>query len=273
MKILSIDIGIKNMAYIIIEHKNNSENFEIIKWDIINLCNIIPNCSNTKCNNKARFTKNNIFFCKKHTKYEEYKIPTINIKTLAKQNIKNLLTIAKENEINLVNTKAKQEIIKSIEDYISNNCFDVIEDLNANNVKLIDIGINLKNECDKLFKIIDLESIDNIILENQISPIANRMKTIQGMITQYFIDNNNNNIEFISSINKLKYFINNEKLSYNERKKKSIIITKQLLELTNKNNDINFFIKHNKKDDLADCFLQAIYYLITFNKFIKPDIF
>ena len=46
MKVLSIDIGIKNMAYIILEHNENNDNFEIIKWDIMNLCNIIPNCSN-----------------------------------------------------------------------------------------------------------------------------------------------------------------------------------------------------------------------------------
>ena len=266
MKVLSIDIGIKNMAYIIIEHKEDSENFEIIKWDIINLCNIVPNCSNNKCSCKAKFSKNDRFFCKKHTKNEEYKIPTINTKTLVKQNMKTLINIAEENSIVFDKSYSKQELLKTIEDYVYNNCFDIIEEINANNVKLIDLGISLKLECNKLFEIIDLFSIDMIILENQISPIANRMKTIQGMITQYFIDNNNHNIEFISSINKLKFFLNNEKTTYNERKKKGILITKELLEKKNKNAEIEFFIKNSKKDDLADCFLQAIYYLTTFNK-------
>tara|TARA_Y100000389_G_scaffold10942_2_gene10147 strand:- start:2610 stop:3422 length:813 start_codon:yes stop_codon:yes gene_type:complete len=266
MRVLSIDIGIKNMAYIILEHNENSDNFEIIKWDIMNLCKIIPNCSNIKCNCKAKFSKNNTFFCKKHTKNEEYKIPVINTKTLVKQNIKNLLVIIEENNITYEKEKNKNEIIKTIEDHVSNTCFDIIEDVNANNVKLIDLGINLKNECNKLFETIDLHSIDIILLENQISPIANRMKTIQGMIAQYFIDNGNYNIEFISSANKLKLFLNNEKTTYSERKKKGILITKELLEKKNKLNDGLFFSKHSKKDDLADSFLQCIYYLVTFNK-------
>ena len=105
-----------------------------------------------------------------------------------------------------------------------------------------------------------------IIIENQISPIANRMKTIQGMIAQYFIDNGNYNIEFISSANKLKLFLNNKKTTYNERKKKGILITKELLEKKNKLNDEIFFSKDSKKHHLADCFLQCIYYLVTFNK-------
>jgi hypothetical protein len=116
------------------------------------------------------------------------------------------------------------------------------------------------------------------------------MKTIQGMISQYFIDCNNYNIKFISATNKLKPFINKEnkyisdykdycnvndikdakdikdkKLSYNERKKLSIFYTKQLLEHKNMCVEHSFFIKHSKKDDLADCFLQGIYYLENFN--------
>lgn len=266
MRVLSIDIGIKNMAFIILEHNENDSNFEIIKWDIINLCNIIPNCSNIKCNNKAKFSKNNNYFCKKHTKNEEYKIPIINTKTLVKQNIKNLLNIIEENNITYEKEKNKNEIIKTIEEYVCKNCFDTIEDVNANNVKLIDLGINIKIEFNKLFQTIDLQSINMILLENQISPIANRMKTIQGMTAQYFIDNGNHNIEFISSVNKLKLFLNNEKTSYNERKKKGILITRELLEKKNKNNELDFFIKHSKKDDLADSFLQCIYYLVNFNK-------
>ena len=266
MKVLSIDVGIKNLAYILIEHNSNDSNYNIIDWNVLNLCNFIPNCCNEKCKFKAKFSKENKFFCKKHTKNEDYKIPTINTKTLNKKNIKEIIQIAETNNIIIEKNSNKNELIKIIEDHINNTCFDLIEEPNANNVNLIDLGINLKIECNKLFEKLDLNSIDQIILENQISPLANRMKTLQGMISQYFIDNGNYNIEFISAINKLKLFIKNQKTSYSERKKLSIIYSKELLEKNNKTLEMDFFIKHSKKDDLADCFLQAIYYLNTFNK-------
>ena len=92
------------------------------------------------------------------------------------------------------------------------------------------------------------------------------MKTIQGMIAQYFIDCNNYNIEFMSSANKLKLFNNTKKTTYSERKKLGIKYTQELLLKKNMMSHLEFFNKNNKKDDLADCLLQGIYYLHTFNK-------
>ena len=40
------------------------------------------------------------------------------------------------------------------------------------------------------------------------------MKTLQGMIAQYFIMKNKTSIEFVSSTNKLKLFIGNKKTTY-----------------------------------------------------------
>ena len=92
------------------------------------------------------------------------------------------------------------------------------------------------------------------------------MKTIQGMIAQFFIMNNINNIEFISASNKLKNYITN-KTSYNERKKISIKIT---LDIITKENCLiewqEHFNKHSKKDDLADSFLQGLWYIKEYHK-------
>ena len=318
MKILSIDIGIKNLAYVILEcdvndkkininELKNFKDFKIIKWDVINLCNKLISCNEQCCSKEAKFHKNNVFYCKNHTKKTEYSLPTCNIKTLHKQSLANLLMLIEQYQIKIEKPLNKASLIKVIEEYLNCTCFEAIETVNANNINLIDIGISIKTELNELFKHFDLSTIDQIILENQISPIASRMKTIQGMISQYFIDCNNYNIKFISATNKLKPFISKEnkyvndykhycnvneskdtkdtkdtkdakdakdtkdakdvkdkKLSYNERKKFSIFYTKQLLEHRNMTQDLAFFIKHSKKDDLADCFLQGFYYLENF---------
>lgn len=264
MKILSIDIGIKNLAYIVLESNNN--NFNIIKWDIINLCNTISNCSS--CIKTAKFCKNDKFFCNIHSKKSEYKIPTIDTKNIHKQSFKNITLIANDHNINYDKNINKKELIELIKKYFEKDYLEPVLKVNANDIKLIDLGINLRSEFNKLFSSNDIESFDIILLENQISPIANRMKTIQGMLAQYFIDNGNYNIEFISASNKLKILNDNKKTTYNERKKLGVDFTKNLLIKNNLNTNLEFFCENKKKDDLSDCFLQGIYYLNLHNKII-----
>jgi hypothetical protein len=275
MKLLSIDIGIKNLAFIIIE-SNETNDFKIIKWDVINLCSNTNNCSHHLCKKQPAFFKNNTYYCKVHAKKTEYSIPLCNIKTLHKLSLKKLIALA--DEYNLVYTKSsnKSSMLALLEDHLTSHCLEAVETVSANTINLVHIGINIKDRLNELFKDYNILTLDKIILENQISPLANRMKTIQGMIAQYFINYNNYNIYFISAINKLKSFLkdkstisdnntistsNTSKITYAQRKKLSIFYTKEVLKKYNMNNELSFFSSHSKKDDLADCFLQAYYYI------------
>jgi hypothetical protein len=88
------------------------------------------------------------------------------------------------------------------------------------------------------------------------------MKTLQGMIAQYFIMNNVNDIHFISASNKLKDFLANKQTTYSERKKKGIEVCEELLLNNEKISEhITLFENSKKKDDLADCFLQGLWFL------------
>ena len=123
---------------------------------------------------------------------------------------------------------------------------------------LVEYGCIMKN---KFNKVLNKEVIDIVLVENQIGPLALRMKTLQGMIMQHFIEKDINAIYEISASNKLKEFLSIKKTSYNERKKASIEFTEKIL-LEQKNIDwLDMFKKHKKKDDLADCYLQARWYL------------
>jgi hypothetical protein len=95
------------------------------------------------------------------------------------------------------------------------------------------------------------------------------MKTIQGMIVQYFIMSNLNvsNIEFISAANKLKDCDAKDKEKYSDRKK--LGIAKCLGILTDDfrfHEHLGYFNSHKKKDDLSDAFLQGMWYYSTLHQ-------
>ena len=260
MKILSIDVGIKNLAFCLFEYID--EQYEILNWDVIDICDSENKkmCQTNKCKKLAKYEKNGKCFCKTHAKQGKFRIPNkqSNIKFIKKMKIKEVQEYCKIEDINVDKCKLKQEFINEIELFISDKFYDTIHDKNANNMTLIELGKNMVTRFDAIF---NEHTIDYVLIENQISPIANRMKTIQGMIAQYFIMRDVNQVEFISAANKLKGLVEG-KTTYKERKKLSIeIVQKQFDE----NNKIakwsDTFNTHKKKDDLADSFLQGLWYL------------
>jgi len=102
-----------------------------------------------------------------------------------------------------------------------------------------------------------ISQVDVVLVENQIGPLASKMKMIQGMVIQYWVSRHAK-IECISACNKLKLF-HVGKTTYAERKKLSIHHTLSILESNHM--DVTQFVQHKKKDDLADTFLQGIWYL------------
>jgi hypothetical protein len=72
MRVLSIDIGIKHLAFCIMERVNNT--YDILFWNVINLmpdedCDKICNGNNkngTKCNRKSSMKFNRLCYCKNH---------------------------------------------------------------------------------------------------------------------------------------------------------------------------------------------------------------
>jgi hypothetical protein len=277
MRILSIDVGIKNMSFCLFETVDEAKNTKILKWDNIDLSEAeshkcIEIDKNGLCDKPAKFIKNGNCYCLKHSKKHNYLQPTQDLTPsyLNKQKIQSLIDIADKYKIKYENPPKKAILTELLIDFMNTYCYTAVEKTNASKIDLVTIGKNIQHKFDE---ILDgyFQSIDTIIIENQIGPIANKMKTIQGMISQYFIMKNNNiRIEFISAANKLKDFIakdkkdnkDNKKIDYKQRKKLGI---QTCLEMVSTNFRFKewetFFIKHTKKDDLSDCFLQGIWYI------------
>jgi len=247
------------------------------------------------------------YFCNKHAKLSKYKIPTseLDIKKIRKMklvdikelmvkynfgvspiecSVASLVIISGEkgekgekHENKIINKKpnsnTKDELINMIKQELHKNYLEHIENVKAMDVDLVTIGKNMMQELDKVLEMgglcVSNPKIDIAIIENQISTIASRMKTLQGMIAQYFIMKHTPHIEFISAANKLKMFMTKKKTTYTERKAESVEITNELLETKEEFVEFKGYLnKNKKKDDLADCFLQGIYYL-TLKNMIK----
>jgi hypothetical protein len=270
MKILSIDVGIKNLAFCLFDKSPTAEHFKVTKWDIIDIseqentiiCGFVE--KNEICIKPAKFKKDDKCYCLKHSKKQQIQIPTSEQKPafINKQKIQKLYEIAESHNIKYQPKTKKADLVKLINEHINLKYFQTIESKKAADVDLFNIGLNIKTKFNKLFE--NEAKIDYVIIENQIGPLAIRMKTIQGMIVQYFIMSNLNveHIEFISASNKLKDCDVKDKSKYSDRKKLGIA---KCLELITKDfrfvEHVDYFNKHKKKDDLSDSFLQGMWFI------------
>lgn len=288
-RILSFDVGIKNLAYCLIEvcdvydNSNNisSNTYRIIKWDIANLCGDPLACCHAGCGTKGIYYKNSISYCKRHclslikTGQVPYSIPPCNSEVSASfvrdQDSCSSTKLRKLAKLfGLATTKVPvDELREELAEKIEKEYFEIGATTSAKDMDLVVIGKAMADYLDKLlFDECDKLPIsgyypDTVLIENQVSPIANRMKTIQGMLAQYFICKDRyTDIHFISASNKLKdHTMSGDKTSYAERKAMGITVTHDWLKQHNLTEWELMFSKHKKKDDLADAFLQAKWFI------------
>ena len=253
MKILSFDIGIKNLAYCLVDEK------KLYDWRVINLLREECNCNINNCKNNVCYIYNNLIFCKKHIDKDLFLFKKEYLVTnIRKKSNRDILKLIKE--FNIEPGKKKEENVTILKKYYETNSYKPYKKPNSNTVDLIKIGKNLNSVFNELFK--DTQ-YDVVLIENQIGPLANRMKTLQGMITQYFIMKNKE-VRYISSQNKLK-LIDTKGKNYKQRKQIAIDYVPIILnKLTIKNNSDNVFSELKKKDDLSDCLLQAWSYIANY---------
>ena len=310
MKVLSIDVGMKNLAYCLFEHGANDDanddanagaktpesmmkQVSIVAWDTVNLCDTVkpiapPTCSIAGCKFTAKFvhaatTATESYYCTRHANSSGYKLPLqpsiASPRILKKMTLDELKAFSGEylsTSIPEKSNKSKLKLLQHVAIALAAEYLVAVTTkpkvISAASLDLITIGRNMHQRFDALPHL--ASGLDVVIIENQLSTLATRMKTLQGMITQYFIMRGVPDIQYVSATNKLKLFssgssntgtsANDDKADYADRKKRSIEITRTLIpahaHATLK------FENHKKKDDLADCFLQGIWWLCTREK-------
>jgi len=299
------------MAYCVLSSTQNTDApITIHDWNVLSMieeaapaifpCNCMIAGKNKKiepkqCNKASKYSKNDQYFCDRHAKiYKQYIIPTKkhSCAFIKKQKVPDLIALCNTHMLLLnrdAKTLKKEQLIEILSGFYKQMCFDPIVTLkskNANEIDLIHIGKSIKRLFDQLP---DIDSITHVLIENQISPIANRMKTIQGMLAQYFIMKNDNiHIDFVSSSHKLNQFkqiqANREPTNaivehsagasantqldnsgktnphYKAHKSDGITYCQEILEKNATLTQWNLSMNTRKKDDLADAFLQGMWY-------------
>lgn len=221
MLLLSIDIGIKNLAHCLLQV---GDTVQILDWGVIDLTDT-PKCS--CCVKPALYRMQAGAFCKKH-------IPILpKVHGLAKQELE-LICVA-----NGINPSSRSEMAVAL------TSFKKRETIKPRNMVEISRAIALAYER--------FPQVDVVLVENQ---MATKMAVIQGMVIQYWVLKCK--VEVVSPTNKLK-MLNAGKTTYAERKKLSVAHTRTLLKSLGLNE--TEFETHRKKDDLADTFLQAMWYI------------
>jgi len=296
MNILSFDVGIKNLAYCLVNVVDaNSKKFDILDWGVINLMSsqsdTVSNVCIT-CNKKATLQTmaGDRHYCTIHAKKDTHFKPIDNnfkeftvVHSIDKIPMKRLNEFIAANSILIPGGKKllKGQLLEIVKKFIADwrfvKCGSGEKKKKANDFDLVGLGIALRDKLDATFSPETRAKINKIVIENQIGPLAIRMKSLQGMITQYFIMKGLEDISDISASNKLKMFEGSEllyeadsddeeakkggpgdKTKYKERKAKSVEIVAKLVDGMPKWGDV--FKNQSKKDDLADSLLQALWY-------------
>ena len=306
VKVLSIDVGMKNLAYCLFEYDPDFGEFKtpeldpdsmmqlvnIVAWDTVNLCDaastdvpIVPVlCTQPGCKFAAKFAHATdatvtTRYCTRHANASGYKMPLqpsiASSKSLKKMTLEQLRVFSGEYlsiPIPEKCEKSKMKLLQHLNAAIADEYLVAVTTkpkvISAASVDLITIGRNMHQRFDALPHL--AAGVDVVIIENQLSTLATRMKTLQGMITQYFIMRGVPDIRFISATNKLKLFSKegdeggkadkSDKSDYADRKKRSMEITRALI-AEHAPEHIGLYDKHKKKDDLADCLLQGLWWL------------
>ena len=249
MKLVSFDVGLRNLAVCVLEGTSRS-NVKILHWEVIDVMAESVGLSKPlcyKCKKSANWVNNGKYSCKPHTTTTG-KLPTK--KSLNEKTIDQLQQTA----IGLnVQGKTKKELVESLyEHYKTNTWTRCVK--STKQVSVVDLADPIAKALESRRS--TWEHADLIAFEQQPDK---RMLCVQAMLHMWFVCQGYR-CKGVSATHKLTNIVTlqDSTKTYKGRKNTGIIHAQELVKDNNWN---TFMMKHPKKDDLADCFLQGVWLL------------
>lgn len=224
MLVLSIDVGMKNLAHCLLKVDHVPE---VLDWDVVDLTGS-EKCF--KCVKTA--TVKGLFgaACAKHK-------PVFKTTGVKKEGMESLCV---QYGIQL---GSREDMAKRLAEYKKTTPY-------------VSTPVSRGRELSAAYARFDAYAIDVVLIENQ---MAAKMAVVQGMLTQYWIQKGIKTIEAVSPVHKLNGLPKSSTATYAQRKKAGVDRTREVLQKFAL--DVSLLERHKKKDDLADTFLQALWYL------------
>jgi hypothetical protein len=249
MKLVSFDVGLRNLAFCVMEGTTRS-NVKILHWDLIDVMAESAGHDEAKC-----------FKCKKPANYMKQDESSYACKTHCPKGSKPVtkasfnkkeVSVLKAEAVSLkLDGKTKKELVENLYKHYSANVWKrcVKSAKNCSVVDLADPIAKCLESRKEMWKNSDL-----IVFEQQPDK---RMLCVQSMLHMWFVCQGFK-CKGVSAVHKLTNMITVEDSTktYKGRKSTGII---HAAELVPTEKDKTYMLKHPKKDDLADCFLQGLW--------------
>lgn len=233
MNVLSIDVGIKNLAHCLLQQNAAGGVGTILHWNVVDLT---PKLDCSCCKKRAVLTTEaGVSFCKKHAPQLDDD-PAWTLADLRKRCAEKGVTTTGARKTLLNRLKGKTTKVAT-----------------ALQIPDTQLARALLEAYEPLFA---AHKIDRMVIENQ---MAARLKPLQGMLILYGTSKGCI-VDVVSPSNKLKA-LNMGNTTYGERKRLSVERTRELL--AEQGVDAAAFNAAKKKDDLADAFLQGVWFVET----------
>jgi len=252
MKLVSFDVGIRNLAYCVLEGTDRT-NVRIVDWNIIDILAEQAGVQVTRCHKcpaAATWMQASTGHCA-CTRHKPKGGKKLTKKELGTKTVAELQDALKKANVSPVPTK-KAECVNLL--YTHNRQSVWMRCVkSSNHGSVLDLAPAIMASLDKRQD--SWRNADCIVLENQ---MERRMFAVQAMLEMYFVCRGFK-CAGVSATHKLTNIITTDDTvgSYKGRKKTGITHATSLVPEVWKEH----LLKHPKKDDLADSFLQGLWAL------------
>lgn len=249
MKLVSFDVGLRNLAFCVLEGTSRKD-IKITGWDLIDVMAEMggldkPLCF--KCKKPACWSQKTTYACSRH------KTGSSSPTTKASLNKKSKEDLQKEVEFLGFQSTVKKELVDKLYAHYSANVWKRCVK-SAKQCSVVDLAPGIAQSLSARTQL--WNGADLIVFEQQPDK---RMLCVQGMLHMWFVTQGYR-CKGVSATHKLTNMITVEDVTktYRGRKKTGIVHAQELVPTTELK---TFMMKHPKRDDLADSFLQGLWCL------------